>query len=55
MVSAEEFFQQIPKVTKYICGFSFLLTLLSNFKFVNVYSYLLFPDKIFSSDLQVNF
>jgi hypothetical protein len=53
MVTAEDFFRQIPKITKYICGFSFVLTLLSNFGIVKQFNYLLINEYIFSTDLQV--
>lgn len=51
--NADEFFSSIPQMTKYICGFSFGLTLMSSLKIVNAYSFLLFPAFVFSSKLQL--
>lgn len=51
--NADDFFNSIPQITKYICGFSFLLTLMGSLKIVSAYSFLLFPSFVFSSKLQL--
>jgi len=45
--TAEDFFKNLPIVTKYTVIFSLGLTVLASLQVLNPYSYLLFWDKIF--------
>jgi hypothetical protein len=51
--SAQEFFSSIPHITRYICGFSFALTLATALRLVNPMLFILDFDSIFSQQLQV--
>ena len=51
--SAEEFWNQIPQVTKYIVILILALTVTAQFGIVNPYTYVLIFDRIFSTKLEL--
>eukprot|EP01027_Heterolobosea_sp_BB2_P014826 GEZU01021272.1.p1 GENE.GEZU01021272.1~~GEZU01021272.1.p1 ORF type:complete len:287 (-),score=44.97 GEZU01021272.1:492-1244(-) len=48
-----DWFNSLPKITKYTIVFSFLLTVASSFGLVSPHNYLLYPNAIFSKHLQL--